>query len=54
MKDNNTNTKEEEEVFDGEKDIYEVESTKYLGQIISQDGIFFFLILSIVQIKDLD
>ena len=38
MKDNNTNTKEEEEVFDGGKDIYEVESTKYLGQIISKDG----------------
>ena len=38
IEDINTNTKEEEEVFDGEKDIYEVESTKYLGQIINQDG----------------
>ena len=38
IEDINRNTKEEEEVFDGEKDIHEVESTKYLGQIISQDG----------------
>ena len=38
IEDINTNTKEEEEVFDGDKNIYEVESNKYLGQIISQDG----------------
>ena len=34
----NTNTKETVEKFNGEEEINQTENTKYLGQIISNDG----------------
>ena len=36
--DRNTNTKEFEEIFNGEEEVKEADYTKYLGQIISNDG----------------